>query len=301
MRGVTRWIAALSTAPGAGAGAIASAKPLAALRATLRRVTASPSPPPAASASSAAAAAAAATTATLLRQRLERVIESRLAAVYRARLSVLSQRVAPLVDALLLALPDPRSGPDRDAAAFLFETPLAFPPAAAGAVPAAVGAGAGVKAGALDPFEAFLGRVGKRVEGRAPLVEEGLGELEDAARELRADLESWLGSAAEAGGVESEGGEAKVLRERLWSDYVEAAGEALDGVADALEGVVADVAQGAPPSIALSLTRDAAADSLVRGADIDGALFVGNFVFLLSSSRTFVRDLLLGAASSAGV
>ncbi|TNY19813.1 Vps51/Vps67 domain-containing protein [Rhodotorula diobovata] len=276
VRGVTRWIAALSTAPGAGAGAIASAKPLAALRATLRRVTASPSPPPAASASSAAAAAAAATTATLLRQRLERVIESRLAAVYRARLSVLSQRVAPLVDALLLALPDPRSGPDRDAAAFLFETPLAFPPAAAGAVPAAVGAGAGVKAGALDPFEAFLGRVGKRVEGRAPLVEEGLGELEDAARELRADLESWLGSAAEAGGVESEGGEAKVLRERLWSDYVEAAGEALDGVADALEGVVADVAQ-----------------------DIDGALFVGNFVFLLSSSRTFVRDLLLGAASSA--
>ncbi|GAA5845764.1 hypothetical protein JCM9279_006102 [Rhodotorula babjevae] len=283
VEGVTAWIASLSSQPASAKAVgsnLASAKPLAVLRTTLRRAT-TPSPTSCPSSSR--------TAATTLRTRLSRVLESRLAHVYRARLSALSARVAPSLAALLLALPDGAGDADRDAAAFLFETPLAFPGAGAYAAQAALalsGRAAGAGAAAekdkdkviVDPLEAFLAKVAKRVEGRAPLVDRGLVELEDAARELRADLESWLGGSGSAVEREGEGaGDEKVeLRARLWRDYVEAAGEALGAVADALEGVVSDVAQ-----------------------DVDGALFVGNFVFLLSSSRTFVRDLLLGAASSA--
>ncbi|GAA5894110.1 hypothetical protein JCM8208_002350 [Rhodotorula glutinis] len=280
VEGVTAWIASLSSAPTSSSPPhtdhIASAKPLAVLRTTLRRATTTTTPSPSSSSSSPSTRIA-----TTLRTRLSLVIESRLAHVYRARLSALSARVAPSLEALLLALPD--SDPDRDAAAFLFETPLVFPGAGAYAAQAAV---AGRVAGStvdrdkdkvvVDPLEAFLVKVAKRVEGRAPLVDRGLVELEDAARELRADLESWLGGSGGEREGEGEGDEAAELRARLWRDYVAAAGEALDAVADAVEVVVSDVAQ-----------------------DVDGALFVGNFVFLVSSSRTFVRDLLLGAATSA--
>ncbi|BGP37947.1 hypothetical protein JCM10449v2_001874 [Rhodotorula kratochvilovae] len=250
--GVTSWIAALSS-PTSPAG-VASAKPLALLRTTLRHTVSTATAPSSAAAST-------------LRTRLELAIEARLAAVYRSRLALLAARVRPALEALLLALPGSDSLADRDAAAFWFETPLAFPAAGAYAR-AASGAAGAEKVGATDPLEAFLAKVGKRVEGRAPLLDRGLGELEDAARELRADLESWLGGA--------EDGEERELRERLRAEYGGAAGETLAGVADALEGVLTDVAD-----------------------DVDGALFVGNFAFLLSSSRTFTRDLLLGSASPA--
>ncbi|GAA6052775.1 hypothetical protein JCM3770_003543 [Rhodotorula araucariae] len=247
--GVTSWIAALSSPSSASA---ASAKPLALLRTTLRHVAATAAPPSTA-------------TASALRTRLERALEARLAAVYRARLSVVAARVRPALEALLLALPS--SVADRDAAAFWFETPLAFPQAGAYARVAG-GAGSGVSAPPVDPLEAFLGRVGKRVEGRAPLLDKGLGELEDAARELRADLQTWLGGADE--------GEDEELLARLRIEYVGAAGETLAAVAEALNGVLTDVAD-----------------------NVDNALFVGNFAFLLASSRTFTRDLLLGGVSSA--
>ncbi|GAA5931170.1 hypothetical protein JCM3775_004953 [Rhodotorula graminis] len=279
VEGVTAWISSLSSASASSSsssGAVASAKPLAVLRTTLRRATTTTSTSTSFSPSSSISSTRVATT---LRTRLSLVIESRLAHVYRARLSALSARVVPSLEALLLALPT--SDPDRDAAAFLFDTPLVFPGAGAYATQAAIAgrAAAGAapdkdKVVVVDPLEAFLAKVAKRVEGRAPLVDKGLVELEDAARELRADLEGWLG--AGAGERDGEGDEAAELRALLWKDYVAAAGEALDALADALEVVVRDVAQ-----------------------DVDDALFVGNFVFLVSSSRTFVRDLLLGAATSA--
>ena len=300
VEGVSAWISSLSPTPSSAKALdskLASAKPLAVLRSTLRHATTT-SPSPSSPSSSSRAAAT-------LRTRLSHVLESRLAHVYRARLAALSARVVPALEALLLALPT--SDPDRDAAAFLFETPLVFPGAGAYAAQAALTLSGRAAAAekdkdkvVVDPLDAFLAKVAKRVEGRAPLVDKGLVELEDTARELRADLESWLGGGGERErDGEGEGDEKAELRKRLWRDYVEAAGEALDAVADALEVVVSDVAQGTsprpPPPPLERLT-----DGLLLHADVDGALFVGNFIFLVSSSRTFVRDLFLGAATSAG-
>ncbi|GEM09693.1 vps51/Vps67 domain-containing protein [Rhodotorula toruloides] len=250
--GISSWISTLcSPAPGSPSSPLAGAKPLSHIRLAVRRTLATAEPVSTAVAKS-------------LQSRLEGTIESHFADVYRSRLSDLVSRVQPSLQTLLLALPD--SEADRDTAEFLFDTHLAFPSAGM-----YVSRSVSTKAASVgaDPFEAFLGKVGKRVEGRSPLLDRGLTELEDAARDIRADLEDWLGEKEDGKGAEDEG----EMRARLRKDYLSAAEEALKGVADALDAVLAEVSD-----------------------DVGNSLFVGNFAFLLSSSRTFTRDLLLTSA-----
>ncbi|KAG0660810.1 hypothetical protein C6P46_004365, partial [Rhodotorula mucilaginosa] len=133
------------------------------------------------------------------------------------------------------------------------------------------GGGHGVEAGTIDPFESFLVKVGKRVDGRSPLLDRGVTELEDAAREIRVDLESWLGSTVVSVSDKEEEQEGDAdLRRKLRDEYVLAAGEALAGIADAIGQVVQDVHH-----------------------DVNGSLFLGNLVFILSTSPSFATDLLL--------
>ena len=230
--GFSAWISSLS-----------EARALADLRQTGRRALATFNP------SSSSSSSIATSTAHALQSRLERAIEARLAEVYRARLGTLVARVRPSIEALLLALPG--SAADTDPATFLFESPLAFP-SASSYVPSSStlrsrggGGGHGVEAGTIDPFESFLVKVGKRVDGRSPLLDRGVTELEDAAREIRVDLESWLGSTVVSVSDKEEEQEGDAdLRRKLRDEYVLAAGEALAGIADAIGQVVQDVHHG---------------------------------------------------------
>lgn len=120
-----------------------------------------------------------------LRSRLELVIENRLAVVYEELLKALISRVSPCLSTLLAALPSSRI--DLDPAYFMFETPLPFPSPSNNALSA--------RPGHADPFDKFLEQVLKRVDGRSPLIDRGLGEIEAHARDLREDLECWLGGA----------------------------------------------------------------------------------------------------------
>lgn len=213
LSGFSGWISSMS-----------EAKALADLRHTGRRAfsTAQPSSP-------------SATTANELRSQLEHAIENRLAEVYRARLDTLVARVKPSVEALLLALPD--SAADLDQSVFLFESPLVFPSASLYA-PSRRHQHAHTD-GIADPFESFLTKVGKRVDGRSPLLDRGLSELEDEARAIRNDLTSWLGPDGLEGGADE-----VQMRERLRQSYVDAACESLVGVADAIAQALEDVKHG---------------------------------------------------------
>ncbi|BGO97744.1 Vps51/Vps67 domain-containing protein [Rhodotorula toruloides ATCC 204091] len=249
--GISSWISTLcSPAPNSPSSPSAGAKPLSHIRLAVRRILTTAEPSSSAVAKS-------------LQSRLEGTIETLFADVYRSRLSALVSRVQPSLQTLLLALPD--SEADRDTAKFLFDTPLAFPSAGM-----YVSRSVSTKAAGADPFEAFLGKVGKRVEGRSPLLDTGLTELEDAARDLRTDLEDWLGEKEDVKAAEDD----HEMRARLRKEYLSAAEETLKGVADALDAVLAEVAD-----------------------DVGSSLFVGNFAFLLSSSRTCTRDLLLSGDS----
>lgn len=236
--GFSAWISSLS-----------EARALADLRQTGRRALATCSNPSSSSASSSTATAT--STAHELQSRLERAIEARLAEVYRARLGTLVARVRPSIEALLLALPG--SAADTDPVTFLFESPLAFPsassyaPSSSSSLRSRGGGGGGghaVEAGTIDPFESFLVKVGKRVDGRSPLLDRGVTELEDAAREIRVDLDSWLGNTVVSVPEEEEEEGDADLRKKLRDEYVVAAGEALAGIADAIGQVVQDVQNG---------------------------------------------------------
>ncbi|GAA5950551.1 hypothetical protein JCM21900_001227 [Sporobolomyces salmonicolor] len=241
---IKEWIAALSSANTEG-----GAKTLSLVRTEIRTTLSTASP-------------SSISHAQALQHRLDSTIEARLAEVYQARLSALVARVKPSLEALLLALPE--SEADLDTATFLFDMPLAFPPASQYS---------GGRQNGADPFEAFLSKVGKRAEGRSPLLDRGLEELEVGAKGVRDDLESWLGAdGREAQQEEQE----REMRSRLWTQSVESAMRTLDGVAEAMDEVLFDA-------------RD----------DVDGSLFIGNFAFLLSASKTFTRDLLLGTPPSA--
>ncbi|CEQ39931.1 SPOSA6832_01483, partial [Sporobolomyces salmonicolor] len=241
---IKEWIAALSSANTEG-----GAKTLSLVRTTIRTTLSTASP-------------SSISHAQALQHRLDSTIEARLAEVYQARLSALVARVKPSLEALLLALPE--SEADLDTATFLFDMHLAFPPASQYS---------GGRQNGADPFEAFLSKVGKRAEGRSPLLDRGLEELEVGAKGVRDDLESWLG--ADGGDAQQEEQE-REMRSRLWTQSVESAMRTLDGVAEAMDEVLFDA-------------RD----------DVDGSLFIGNFAFLLSASKTFTRDLLLGTPPSA--
>lgn len=273
--GISSWISTLcSPALDSPSCPPAGAKPLSQIRLAIRRILATAEP-------------SSLSIAKSLQSRLEGTIEALFADVYRSRLSALVSRVQSSLQTLLLALPD--SEGDRDTAKFLFDTPLPFPSAGSyvsRSVPAK-GASAGP-----DPFEAFLGKVGKRVEGRSPLLDTGLTELEDAARDLRADLEDWLFEKEDVDGAKDD----HEMRARLRKEYLSAAEATLTGMADALDAVLREVADGALPSLALS---SRIADG-IELADAGNSLFIGNFAFLLSLSRTFTRDLLVMSTASQG-
>ena len=77
------------------------------------------------------------------------------------------------------------------------------------------------------------------------MLDRGVTELEDAAREIRVDLESWLGSTVVSVSDKEEEQEGDAdLRRKLRDEYVLAAGEALAGIADAIGQVVQDVHHG---------------------------------------------------------
>lgn len=119
-----------------------------------------------------------------LKRQLEDAIEERLETVYKAHLAAVVDRVEPCLTDLLASLPT--SDADLDPARFLFDTPLAFPPPSHYALPSRL-------AHSSDPFDSFYEKVTKRVQGRSPLIDKGLGELESHAKDLRKDLEGWLG------------------------------------------------------------------------------------------------------------
>jgi hypothetical protein len=246
--GVNTWISSFST-PSSSSSSSSGAKPLSHLRTALLSILSSASP-------------ASRSAADTLRTRLSRTIEQRLSEVYTTQLDALVARVQPTLSTLLLALPAETSVFDREPAKFLFDAPLPFP-----SLPSSSSSSAGL--GSPDPFETFLARVEKRVAGRSPLLDKGVGELEAAAKEVRVDLEGWLGASSEAEGVED--------RERLRVEYLEAVKKTLEGVVAALEDVL-DETEG----------------------QVEESLFVGNFVGLLAASRSFSRDILLGVAVGGG-
>ncbi|GAA6016520.1 hypothetical protein JCM10207_002825 [Rhodosporidiobolus poonsookiae] len=258
--GITAWIATLTDPSSHAATTGMGAKPLStvrdALASTLSPLLTSSPPSPAAPA------------ARTLLSRLTFAIEARLAHLYTSHLSTLVARVKPSLGALLLALPSADATFDRDSAAFLFDAPLAFPTpsltsSSAAAFPPSKAAASGHGAAPPDPFEAFLHKVSKRVAGRAPLVDRGVAELELAARDVRADLDGWLGSAAAAADGEA-------VR-RLRKEYLDAAGQALKGIADALDEVIGEVE-----------------------GDVQAARFVGEFAAVAGRSGEVVKGLLLG-------
>ncbi|GAA5888088.1 hypothetical protein JCM6882_000277 [Rhodosporidiobolus microsporus] len=255
--GVTSWLSTLSSpsSPQAGAGA----KTLSALRAALSATLSS------STASSASAAAS-------LHAQLSRAIEARLKEVYTAQLDSLVARVRPGVEALLLALPGDESAPDREAAKFLFDAPLPFPTTSS----SVASHGAAAPTGA-DPFDVFLARVTRRVQGRSPLVDRGVRELEKAAQAIKADLEGWLGASPSSSSSAAGAGEEED-KLRLRSEYLSVARFALEGIADALEAVLREVQDGA----------------------VDEALFVGNFAGAVARGGGVARGVLLGEIGSEG-
>lgn len=246
--GVNKWISSFSSpsSPVTSASTF-GAKPLSQLRTALLAILSSAAPSSASAADS-------------LRNRLSRTIEHRLSEVYTTQLNSLVARVQPALSALLLALPADSSAIDRDPAKFLFDSPLPFPSLSSSS-------SAFKTAGGSDPFEVFLGRVEKRVAGRSPLLDKGVEELEAAAKEVRVDLEGWLGASSDAEGVED--------RERLRVEYFDAVRNTLEGIVEALEAVLGETE-----------------------GQVDESLFVGNFVGLLASSRTFIQDLVLGVSAA---
>ena len=270
VEGVTQWIHSLH----------GGARTLSLIRDSIRSSLASSAGTPSAS------------HAASLQARLERTIEFRLEAVYNQHLSTLISRVQPSLTALLAALPS--SPADLSTSHHLFESSLPFPPPQHYAMPARLAGRT------TDPLEGFLGEVFKRVEGRSPLIERGLGELEAHARELRVDLEEWLGVVTqreeEAGLRCAESGDGTLrgeltlqicCRERLREQYVISARSTLDGVYQAMSEVLDSVAG----SESVSARAGGFSDTRLP-TDIDNSLFLGNFAFMLSASKTFTSDLL---------
>ncbi|GAA5820537.1 hypothetical protein JCM11491_005154 [Sporobolomyces phaffii] len=220
------------------------------------------------------------------------LIESRLHAVYTATLSDLVEQVEPSLRSLLVDVVASSSSEEgEDPAKFLFSIEPPPPPQQQQQQSSSSNSNS-VLVSVVDPFSAFLNKVGKRVEGRTPLVDRGLEPLERRARELRTDLEStWLGE-----------------HDRLRDKYVEQVAVALERIVDGLDRVLValeeEEAQTATtdddddhaigkfplPSLSLSEARPR----------ISKLVFVGTFARHLARSRTFTRDLLLGIPSSSG-
>lgn len=170
-----------------------------------------------------------------LQSQLERSMEQRLVLVYREQLAELVRRVPKCMDELLVALPG--SGADTSAGYFLFEEPLSFPSPVLQLQPSRTSSSAPLLSASSstvkkDPFEVFLGKLFKRIEGRSPLLDRGMEELELGVKTLKRDLECWL-----------EGGEGE-RNQKVREAYVRSAGETLEGIVAALGDSLQAVGQG---------------------------------------------------------
>lgn len=171
-----------------------------------------------------------------LQAQLEQMIEARLETVYRAQLTALVECVTPCLESLLRELP--KSDADLSTAYLLFESPLSFPPTQHYALSAARH-GKGANAG--DPFDGFLKEVRKRVQGRSPLLERGVGEIEGQARQLRVDLQDWVGDEVTTKSTNDE----NAAQLRLRQLYLTSAQETLTGIHAAVSRVLKSVSRGA--------------------------------------------------------
>lgn len=156
-----------------------------------------------------------------LRGRLDAVVEDRLAAVYEQHLATLVARTKPMLLDLIARLPS--SAADLDHASFLFEMALPFPQPSYYALPTAT---KGLMNGSKDPFEGFSEKVVHRVDGRSPLIDQGIREIEGHAKALRQDLEGWLGATSGDGTVGTPWS-------KLRQTYIRSATETLEGIVGA--------------------------------------------------------------------
>ncbi|GAA6062002.1 hypothetical protein JCM10212_006077 [Sporobolomyces blumeae] len=236
--------------------------------------------------------------ATRLSADLDRLVESRLEQVYRAKLSDMVDELEPLLSALVdkLVSPGPAGQYERDPAGFFFELDPALPPAPpppSSSLASGLGSAVAAKhrlsasdvahpSGAhpyavVDPLGSFLTRVNRRVSGRSPLVDEGVEQLEKRAKEVRFDLRSWLGSeeGGQRGTAKRRDADATAKETRLREQYAERVGETLAEMCQAMERVLERV-------------------ETKSEKPISSALFIGTFARSLSLSRPFIRDLFLG-------
>jgi len=159
-----------------------------------------------------------------LQSKLLELIESRLSQVYVLKLSQLVSNLSPSLESLLSKLSTKDHLAENDSSQFLFsiEMPHLHQPPIASKY-------SEQRLHPADPFGAFLNKVGKRVDGRTPLVDSGLEELEKSAREIRGDLKSWLSDETSGTGT----GE-RELRKR----YVNEVEKTLESLVDVLEQVL---------------------------------------------------------------
>jgi hypothetical protein len=116
-----------------------------------------------------------------LERQLGSAIEDRFRSIYQQHLSTLVTRVPTCLTQLVSELSS--SPADLDTAHFLFEMQLPFP-SPTSTIPSAKPVN--------DPLTVFRERVLKRLEGKSPLLDRGLNEMETSARILKDDLQDWL-------------------------------------------------------------------------------------------------------------
>lgn len=205
LAGVDEWITSLSTSEN-------TALTLSSLRDSINSQLSSVSP-------------SSAPQAQVLQSKLLELIESRLSQVYVLKLSQLVSNLSPSLDTLLSKLSTKEYLAENDSSRFLFsiEMPHLHQQAVASKYSDQR------PHHQADPFGTFLNKVGKRVDGRTPLIDLGLEELEKSAREIRGDLKSWLSEDASGSAM----GE-RELRKR----YVSEVEKTLESLVDVLEQVL---------------------------------------------------------------
>ncbi|GAA5904941.1 uncharacterized protein JCM6883_004916 [Sporobolomyces salmoneus] len=204
-----------------------------------------------------------------LEARLLGMIEGRLNGVYTLKLEQLVDSIEPILRRSLLSklsLSEAEAEEEFDSAKFLFslETPGDLIPP-----PLPISSASKSTTTTSDPFVSFMTKLGKRVIGRTPLIDEGLETLEEQAKQITGDLGTWLTG-------DGNGGERGDLRDK----YVEQVGKTLEGVVGVLERLLG-------------------VEETNEEQGITNTLFIGTFARHLSLSRSFTRDLFLGVPPSA--
>ncbi|GAA5843593.1 hypothetical protein JCM5353_007493, partial [Sporobolomyces roseus] len=224
--------------------------------------------------------------AQVLQSELLELIESRLSQVYILKLSQLVSNLSPSLQSLLSKLSTKDHLAENDSSQFLFsiEMPHLHQPPIASKY-------SEQRHHPADPFGAFLNKVGKRVDGRTPLVDSGLEELEKSAREIRGDLKSWLSE--EVNGAAT--GE-RELRKRYVNEVEKTLGSLVDVLEQILEGEEKNEEDCA--LITVFIHHSELTHLRLHSTGIRNALFVGTFARHLSLSPAFTRDLLLGVPPS---